>query len=135
MKKNLLALLAIMGLVLTFSLTSCDSDDKDSPKGYGIVGTWKWTYSDEEGKAEVEMTFKSNGNCTVYSSYINYETGEKESDRGSGTYEYDERTGRLYLKIRFYDEMETWSFDIEINGDRMYLTPDDEDDTVKFIRV
>ena len=127
--------MAIMGLVLSFFLTSCDSDDKDSPKGNGIVGTWKWTYSDPTERNEVEITFKSNGSCTIYSYYIDYESGERESETGYGSYEYNSRTGELSFRIKYGDEIETSYFEIEISGDKMYLTVIENGETMTFRKV
>ena len=120
-----------MGLVLTFTFTSCDNDDSSDS---GIVGTWSTTYSDEYEKIEQKVTFKSNGTFKAVYTYLDKESGEKDVENISGSYVYDEEDGILIMEDRMgvYDG----TYRIEIHGNTMYLYDDeDEDDVVILKRV
>ncbi len=132
MKKNLFALLAIIGVMLTLALTSCDSDGKDSPKNNDsetdgkIIGTW--VYTEKNGRDTeliVEYTFQSNGRYKLYY----FDAYDDESDTIYGEYIIDE-TGNLF-GIQD-DGGSRWYAKVKTNGNQMSFTITYQEDTIYF---
>ena len=129
MKKNLLwSMLAIlMVTMLSVGITACSSDDDDDK---AVVGTW----SGQDGRDYLTLTFKSDGTGTYISRYYDSYSG-METDSGTFTYVM-EGDNKGMINIRFYDsyygyENETIFFVIE--GKTMSLFEDYYYDDLEWI--
>ena len=82
---------AVIAVVLIFLLTGCGSVKQDD-----IVGTWKCSYTDEEGSApaDIELVFEDDGTY----SYNAYMDGD-ETAYDNGTYEIQGKKLALHSSV------------------------------------
>ena len=115
-KKFYWSMLAIiMVTMLSVGLTACGSDDDDNT----VVGTW----SGQQGRNNLTLTFKSDGTGTFISRYNDSYSG-METSSGNFTYVMDGNNKGI-INIRLYDSYsgyghETIFFVIESNTMSLY---------------
>lgn len=124
MKKQSLGwLVLLLAVVFSVGFASCDKDD-DENSGGNIVGTW-----------EYEETFGREYSIEIYRFYADgrfeyeYLEGDYSSgnsrvlDESSGTYSFsDGRVTLNYQESTIAEEVgTTYSFDVRISGDEMYV--------------
>lgn len=120
-KSILWSLLTMMMVaVMSASFIACSDDDDDS-SGSGVVGTW----SGQEGKHYLTLTFKKDGSGTWTSRYNDSYSGY-ETERGTFSYEMEGKSKGI-ITVRDYDSYSgyhTENIFFEIEGKKMYLFED-----------
>lgn len=100
-KKFYWSMLAIiMVTMLSVGLTACGSDDDDNP----VVGTW----SGQQGRNNLTLTFKSDGIGTFISRYNDSYSG-METSSGNFTYVM-EGNNKGIINIRLYDSYSGYGY-------------------------
>lgn len=110
----------VMVTMMSAGFIACGDDDDDPVSG-GVVGTW----SGQDGKDYLTLTFKSGGSGTWTSRYNDYYSG-METERGSFTYEMEGKSKGV-ITVRYYDSYygyENEHIYFEIEGKKMYLYED-----------
>lgn len=119
--RNILAL-----SLLTLTLTACESDDWRLERE--IVGSWLWYYEDYGVYEEETYTFTENGKWSYLYIYEDaFGRYQSEVDGGYYTISYEV----LYLHSNF--DNNSYSYDIDIHGKRMYLGYDNGE--VEYLRI
>ncbi len=101
-------------VLMTLGLVSCDKEDWRLEQE--IVGAWSWYYEDRELYEEVTYNFTPDGKW-VYVYIYEDVYGRYNSEVDAGTYGI--AMGQLNMYSSFYGD--TYRYDIDIHGNRMYL--------------
>lgn len=129
-KRILWSMLAIiMVAMLSIGFGACSSDD-DNDSSSGVVGTW----SGQDGKDYLTLTFKSGGSGTWTSRYYDSYSG-METDNGSFTYKMDGKSKGM-ITIKEYDSYSGYNTEhiyFEIEGKKMYLYEDGYGDDLEWV--
>ena len=85
MKKQLKlwSLMMLLAMVADTALTACggsDDDEKNSPQGVSILGTWRMDKTTSKGSLTIMLTFNSNGTVR----YQEFDNGEWDGDETWG---------------------------------------------------
>ena len=131
-KKNFLwSMLAIMMVaMLGVGFVACGGDDGDNSKG--VVGTW----SGQEGKRYLTLTFKGDGTGTYISRYNDSYSG-METETGTFTY-IMEGDNKGIINIREYDSYSGYGYEtvyFVIEGKTMSLYDDYYYDDLEWILI
>ena len=101
-------------VLMTLGLVSCDKEDWRLEQE--IVGAWNWYYEDRELYEEVTYNFTPDGKW-VYVYIYEDVYGHYNSEVDAGNYAI--AMGQLNMYSSFYGD--TYRYDIDIHGNRMYL--------------
>ena len=114
-------------LLVTMGLASCDNDDWRLEQE--IVGAWGWYYEDRELYEEVTYSFTPDGNWVYVYMYEDiYGRYHSEVDGGY----YNINYGQLNMYSNFYND--TYSYEVDIHGNRMYLWDGEYETELRRIR-
>lgn len=119
----------IMVAMLSIGFVACSSDDDDDSSN-GVVGTW----SGQEGREYITLTFNSNGSGNWSSRYYDSYSG-METEKGSFTYKMDGQSKGV-ITIKEYDSYSGYDTEhmyFEINGKKMYLYEKGYGDALAFV--
>lgn len=126
MKKNFLwSLLAvIMATMLSFSITSCGSDDDDDEKteevtSASIVGSWSW--SKNNGSFSETRTFKADG------TFITEWKESEYSGTNSGTYVFNVTDMKLTTNTLEGEGLGEYTYSVVLKGNQLTLIEKDGD--------
>ena len=101
-------------VLMALGLASCDKEDWRLEQE--IVGAWNWYYEDRELYEDVTYNFTPDGKWVYVYIYEDvYGRYNSEVDAGS----YAIAMGQLNMYSSFYGD--TYRYDIDIHGNRMYL--------------
>ena len=107
------AMMAVV-VLMALGLASCDKEDWRLEQE--IVGAWNWYYEDRELYEDVTYNFTPDGKWVYVYIYEDvYGRYNSEVDAGS----YAIAMGQLNMYSSFYGD--TYRYDIDIHGNRMYL--------------
>lgn len=132
MKHKLLHLQSLVTValcvIMAMALTSC-SDDDDEPASNSIVGTWRLSLKESDGRFwYCQFNFKSDG--TFEAKDWNSESKEPSSYEWKGTY----ALSNSFITIKFDGEgEETYSYSIE--GNKLIIYDYDEYGPNEFFKV
>lgn len=109
---------------------ACDDDDDDSGSSSGVVGTW----SGQDGRDYLTLTFKSGGSGTWTGRYDDSYSG-METERGNFTYVMEGKSKGV-ITVRLYDSYSGYGTEhlyFEIEGKKMYLYEDPYGDDLEWV--
>lgn len=134
MKKLIFSVIGVLTIVLSSVLfVACNDESKSkSSSGSGeegdLVGTWKWTFSDEGYTGGYILKFKEDntGSVKIFDNYY----GESYTYDMEYTYNEDKELLKMYLSIYVdgYHESAIVKAKLRwVNEDKIYVSLQDED--------
>ena len=131
MKRNIFwsMLTIFMVTALCVGFASCGDDDDSSSNSTRVVGSW----SVQEGKRSLTLTFKNNGTGTAVSEYYDSYSGT-ETDTETFNYVMEgEKKGKIFIKLYdSYSGIENATMFFVIEGTTMLLFEDDYYDDLEW---